>query len=356
MRPQPEPEFESEGTAELLGGETFGAAGGGEGGAAQFGGQDADLDAGRLLAGGYGGGGSVTVTIHAGSYRLPAEAFLGPPPSATMKGWVGFQTVWSGLPYAHAFPVESCCIFGGDKGLRTAAGVQRAMSVVSKSGGSSRGSGIGGVGTADARVAAAIRCPGGNTDYNISAGWAFEAWDGTPVLCAVTAMKAPFSYILPSATEVKKGIAEGGAGDGGSDEPRQAWRGRMEVRCGSQACALFTQNSAARLAQFVTNGVFAPLADDREWQHQQYHQGGGAAVGMSAAVAGGLNGAYVDCFSRTDVALPTWQGREGGSQGSVPPSPARGGDHEAKGKAHVSRLVRILKKHGRVDSTRRTQG
>ena len=100
-------------------------------------------------------------------------------------------------------------------------------------------------GDGDARFAAAVACPGGTTDYAMSAAWAFEAWDGTPILCALTAIKAPFSF-LPS-TLGRRGAGGGGRGAGGSASgavrPAAAagrytsWHGRLEVRCGSRACA-----------------------------------------------------------------------------------------------------------------------
>lgn len=409
VRPQPEPEFEQEGTAELLGGEAFGAASvGSEGGAAQFGGHDDALEGAGMRRGtsrgGVGGGGeSVRMTLHAGSYRLPAEAFLGPPSAALSApvAWLDFQTVWSGLPFVHAVPVENCQMLGEEGLLRTAAGVLCAMSVLPNGGiGDSRGArgahdGIvigGAAGEANPRVLASVRCPGGNTDYAVSAAWAFEAWDGTPILCALTAMKAPFSYVLPSssstpsslspssssphATAASKGAALAASsgsrtGDGlergGQDgEHQQAWSGRMEFRCGSQACASFAQSSSGRLTRFVTNGVFAPSAADDGRQGWQFHFGGGAgAPAPGTSATGGLNGARVDWFSRTDVSLPGGQGRGSRLPGSATNSPVAGrglgggggngaglGGRDAHEKAQVLSLVRALRAQGRIDTTR----
>lgn len=283
------------------------------------------------------------VTIHAGSYRLPAEAFLGPPSAAS---WDAFQTVWSGLPYAHAIPVQNCRIPGEEGLLRTAAGVQLAMSVPTSSSSSN---------DADPRASAVVRCPGGNTDYAVSAAWAFEAWDGSPVLCALTAMKTPFSYVFTASGKDSATRRNGDGGAVGCCEQQQTWCGRMEVRCGSLACAGFAQTSSWRLTRFVTNGVFAPSGDGREQRQQQlYHPGAGSILATPAV--GGLNGGHVDWFSRTDVSLPGGQGASR-SPVSAPNSPmaARRGDggRDAIEKAQVLSLVRALKIDGRVDATTR---
>lgn len=261
--------------------------------------------------GGDGGvGGSVPVSLHAGSYRVPAEAFLGPPKRAAAT-WVGFQSVWSGLPYVATFPVESssqrarsgtaAAGVNGASLLHTASSIRLAMLPASC------GNGVGGRG-GDARVAAAVACPSGNTDYGVSVAWAFEAWDGTPVLCAVTAMKAPFSLLPP-------------AGERGG---KPSWHGRLEVRCSSLACSEFAQCNPARLARFVTNGVFSPPVAARQ-QGQQQDPFGGAFLPTTGATpatgggsgggsgGGGLNGSHPDWFSRTDtvpMSSPE-EGREG---------------------------------------------
>ena len=116
----------------------------------------------------------VPVTLLAGSYRVPAEAFLGSP-ERVMVTWAGFQTVWSGLPYVHAFPVETDRSRAGAAAeeaallLRTVSGVRLAMSPSGCGGGGSIGGyggygSYGGGGGGDARIAAAVACPGGNTD------------------------------------------------------------------------------------------------------------------------------------------------------------------------------------------------
>ncbi|CAN0022076.1 unnamed protein product [Sphacelaria rigidula] len=366
---EPEPEFEQEGTAELLGGEAFGAASaGGEGGAAHFGGHDDALEGAGLRRGagrGGVGGESVRVSLHAGSYRLPAEAFLGPPSAALSVpvAWLDFQTVWSGLPFVHAVPVENCQMRGEEGLMRSAAGVVWAMSMLTKGGIEGRGGGrgahdgivIGGaVGEANPRVLASVRCPGGNTDYAVSAAWAFEAWDGTPVLCALTAMKAPFSGSR---------TGDGWVGGGQDGEQQQVWNGRMEFRCGSQACANFARSSSRRLTRFVTNGVFAPSVADGGEQGWQFQFGGGAgATAPGTAPTGGLNGAHVDWFSRMDVSLPG--GRGGRLPGSVTNSPvggrggggsgngSGGGGRNAHEKAQILSLVGALRARGRIDTTR----
>lgn len=347
------------------------------------------------------GGESVRVSLHAGSYRLPAEAFLGPPSAALSVpvAWLDFQTVWSGLPFVHAVPVENCQMRGEEGLMRSAAGVVWAMSMLTNGGidGSGGGRGahdgivIGGaVGEANPRVLASVRCPGGNTDYAVSAAWAFEAWDGTPVLCALTAMKAPFSYVSPSssssasssyspsssspyAVAASKGAAsaassgsrtgDGWVGGGQDGEQQQVWNGRMEFRCGSQACANFARSSSRRLTRFVTNGVFAPSVADGGEQGWQFQFGGGAgATAPGTAPTGGLNGAHVDWFSRTDVSLPG--GRGGRLPGSVTNSPvggrggggsgngSGGGGRNAHEKAQILSLVGALRARGRIDTTR----
>ncbi|CAN0455283.1 unnamed protein product, partial [Hapterophycus canaliculatus] len=260
---QPEPEFESEGTAELLGIETTPESGGvGGEGRSHFGPNQPTFDGGGGeggIGGGGGVGGSVPVVLNAGSYRVPAEVFLGPPERA-VGTWAGFQTVWSALPYVSVCPVESTGSSrtlprpgpGGATGtgegpavapLHTARGVRLAVTPASGRAGRDSG-GRGG----DSRAAAAVECPVGNTDYAVSLAWVFEAWDGTPFLCALTAMKAPFS------------ILSSGRGGGGGGGGQPSWCGRLEVRCGSRACLVFAERSPARLARFVTNGVFAPPA------------------------------------------------------------------------------------------------
>lgn len=307
-RAQPEPEFESEGIAELLGVETApkDSGGGGEG-TSHFGPSQPAFEGGGgggggTENGGGGVGGSVPVVLDAGSYRVPAEVFLGPPERAAGT-WFGFQTVWSGLPYVTAFPVQSShypprpggATSEGDAAalLHTARGVRLAVTPASGQAGrgySSRGG--------DSRAAAAVECPVGNTDYAVSLAWMFEAWDGTPFLCALTAMKAPFSVLPP------------GRGGGGGGQP--SWFGRLEVRCGSRACSEFAKRSPARLARFVTNGVFAsPVAAEHKHQHPHLDPFGGAfsptpavaaVTGGGGGDSGGLNGTYPDWFSRTDTA------------------------------------------------------
>ena len=345
---QPEPEFESEGTAELLGVETAtrgggggGSGGGGDGTSSHFGQGQPSFDGGAMQGGGRGGdggvGGSVPVSLHAGSYRVPAEAFLGPPEPAAAT-WVGFQSVWSGLPYVATFPVESsprCARVGsatagsggGASASRTARSIGLAMLPVSCQ------SGRGG----DARAAAAVPCPLGNTDYAVSTAWAFEAWDGTPVLCALTAIKAPFSS-LPSG-----GGAGGAAGRERAGVP--SWHGRLEVRCGSLACSEFARCNPARLARFVTNGVFSPPVAARQ-QAQQQDPFGGAFLPTTAATPapsgggyGELNGSHPDWFSRTDTSPPST---------SAPAPGGAGGVGTAADK--IKPLVRALWEGRRVDT------
>eukprot|EP00903_Cladosiphon_okamuranus_P018229 g16768.t1 len=309
---EPEPEFESEGTAELLGVETAakgGGAGGGDGTSPRLGQGQPSFDGGAGQGGmgvDGGSGGSVTVSLHAGSYRVPAEAFLGPPERAAAT-WVGFQTVWSGLPYVATFPVESsthsarsgtAALGSGGAGVsRTAGSVRLAMLPASCE------SGRGG----DTRAAAAVACPFGNTDYAVSTAWAFEAWDGTPVLCALTAMKAPFSS-LPS--------GGGGAAAEGERGGEPSWHGRLEVRCGSLACLEFAQCNPTRLARFVTNGVFsAPVRAHQ--QEQQPDPFGGAFLPTTAATTvadggGEFDGSYSDWFCRTDTSPPSSSPEQGG--------------------------------------------
>ncbi|CAN0110571.1 unnamed protein product, partial [Discosporangium mesarthrocarpum] len=55
---------------------------------------------------GGGGSGSVRVTVSGGSYVVPAEELLCPP-APPMCTLAGFQSAWSGLPFAHAVPVSS---------------------------------------------------------------------------------------------------------------------------------------------------------------------------------------------------------------------------------------------------------
>ncbi|CBJ33764.1 expressed unknown protein [Ectocarpus siliculosus] len=226
---EPESEFESEGTAELLGVESTekgrggDSGGGGSNALSGFGQNQPSFDGGAGDTGVDGGGsGSVTVILQAGSYRVPAEAFLGPPERAAAT-WVGFQNVWCGLAYVTAIPVESArhlpraitAAAGHEHAamsLRTASGVRLAMMPVSSRGG-------GGRGCDDARSAAAVECPVGNTDYAVSSAWVFQAWDGTPVLCALTVMKAPFSLLQAS--------GGGGKGRGGGGE-QPSWYGRLE--------------------------------------------------------------------------------------------------------------------------------
>ena len=292
------------------------------------------------------------VVLRAGSYRVPAEAFLGPPERAVTT-WVGFQSVWSGLPYAAAFPVESCChrprsgtaaapaaASEGGSAAHTAGSIRLSMSPASSCGGGSGSGSGGGSRGGDSRAAAAVDCPVGNTDYAVSTAWAFEAWDGTPVLCALTAMKAPFS--LPPAARSPRG---GGGGGGG--ERRPSWHGRFEVRCGSHACSEFAECSPARLARFVTNGVFAlPVASPQQ-QRQQDPFGGAFLPAASPAAAasgggGGLNGSHPDWFSRTDTVAPT--------AGS--PEQATGGVF-ATAPGEVKPLVQTLWRDLRVDTMRR---
>lgn len=340
---QPEPEFESEGTAELLGVDTATttAKGGSSAPSSHFGRDRQSFDG---TVGGGVGSGLAPVTLSVGSYCIPAEAFLGPPERATTT-WAGFQTVWSGLPYVHAFPVETCCRLRGGLSseetasfLRTAGGIRLAMS---GSGSGARG----GSGSRGAAVAAAVVCPGGNTDYTVSAAWAFEAWDGTPVLCTLTAMKAPFS-LVPSVGVGRKDAGPGAAGGGQS-----CWYGRVEVRCGSPACVDFAQSTSARLTRFVTNGVFAPPppsphGDGQQRQHESYE-----GAFLPAANAGGsLNGAHADWFSRTDTSVPG----SGGMRASAPPSrPTVGG--VATDVWKVLPLVREVREKGCVDTTRAAQ-
>ncbi|CAB1120325.1 unnamed protein product [Ectocarpus sp. CCAP 1310/34] len=341
---EPESEFESEGTAELLGVESTekgrggDSGGGGSNAVSGFGQNQQSFDGGAGDTGVDGGGnGSVTVILQAGSYRVPAEAFLGPPERAAAT-WVGFQNVWCGLPYATAIPVESArhlprarTAAAGHEyaamSLRTASGVRLAMMPASSRGG-------GGRGCDDARAAAAVECPVGNTDYAVSSAWVFQAWDGTPVLCALTAMKAPFS--LPHAT------GGGGKGRGGGGG-QPSWYGRLEVRCGSRACLEFAQCSPKRLSTFVTNGVLAPPAAGNQQQPRPFNRDFLPTAPAANAVCGGggLNGPHPDWFSRTDTV-------------GVPPPPCpleqRAGVF-ATDAAKFKPLARVLRDQQRVDTT-----
>ena len=298
---QPEPEFESEGTAELLGIEV-GHKGDGYRDNSRFGSSQKYLDGTSFGGDGGGdedGGRSVPVVLHAGSYRLPAEAFLGPPKPFT-TAWAGFQTVWSGLPYAHAFPVES-----------------------------RRGRGSDGSGACGSRAAmAAVACPRGNTDYAVSEAWAFEAWDGTPVLCTLTAMKAPFSFGAPTAG----GYSPIWGGAGGI----VSWFGRMEMRCGSYACLEFAQMSPDRLARFVTGGVFLPRMVESQQQQQQLDSFGRGTDKVNS-----------DWFSRTDISAPEPLAQQSSSALS---STFR--EDAAATKGRIAALVRALREREYVDTTR----
>lgn len=262
---------------------------------------------------------------------------MGPPERAAAT-WVGFQNVWCGLPYVTAIPVESArnlprartAVAGHEHAamsLRTASGVRLAMMPASSRGG-------GGRGCDDARAAAAVECPVGNTDYAVSSAWVFQACDGTPVLCALTAMKAPFSLLH----------ATGGGGKGrGGGGGQPSWYGRLEVRCGSRACLEFAQCSPKRLSTFVTNGVFAPPAAGDQQQPGPF--GGVFLPTAPAATAvsggGGLNGPHPDWFSRTDTV-------------GVPPPPCppeqRAGVLPTDA-AKFKPLARVLRDQQRVDTT-----
>lgn len=344
---QPESEFESEGTAELLGVETAtkgGEVSGGGQGTLQYGQNQQNFDGGAAEGGrgGDGGiGGSVPVVLHAGSYCVPAEAFLGSPKEAAAT-LGGFQSVWSGLPYEVAFPVESPRHYrqsrfvagaaneDGAVMLRTARSIRLAMvSSSSMGGGGSRGG--------DSRAAAAVACPAGNTDYAVSTAWAFEAWDGTPVLCALTAMKAPFC-VLPTA------FGGGGGGGGGVGNGLPSWHGRLEVRCGSHACSEFAQCNPARFSHFVTNGMFAPPTAAHQQQQQQDPFGGAFLPPTPATTAsdgggggGGYGGPHPDWFSRTDTA-------------PVPCSPVQGEGVIASTAGKITPLVHALWGQRHVDT------
>lgn len=229
--------------------------------------------------------------------------------------------------------------------LRTARGVRLAMSADFFGGG-------GGGGLFDSRAAAAVECPFGNTDYALSAAWAFKAWDGTPVLCTLTAMKAPFSFMPASAGGV------GGGRDAGSAVKRQirgnqspSWHGRMEVRCASLSYSEFAHSSSARLVRYITNDVFAlPFASSQTQQQQQQSDLFGGVISSSVAPAGigsGLNGAHVDWFSRTDISVP---GSEGVVSNAPPLSPTARGVVANLGKMRP--LFRAVQGQACVDTTR----
>ncbi|CAN0090629.1 unnamed protein product [Laminaria digitata] len=303
-----------------------------------------------------------------------------------MTTWAGFQTMWSGLPYVHAFSVETDRSRAGAAAeeaallLRAVSGERLAMS---PSGGGIGGSyggygGYGGGGGGDARIASAVACPGGNTDYAVSAAWAFEAWDGSPILCTLTAMKAPFSFLPPTVgrRDASRGGGGGGSGTGsasGAGRPAAAggghtsWHGRLEVRCGSRACADFAQSCSARLARFVTFGVFTPPQSStsrqrqqqlQQHQQQQYDPFGGS-FSAAAAAGGVLNGQHPDWFSRTDTSAPGSGGP--GSSGRSSPSgggvggggSGGGGATAAAGLGKVLPLVRAVWERRYVNTTRR---
>lgn len=332
---------------------------------------DDDALDGSVKGGGDGGdgGGFVQDSVHAGSYRIPEEAFLAPPSPRTgcaVTSWAGFQAVWSALPYVLAFAVESCppVLAGDAEMLRTAHGIRSAMA--GEGGGRAGGWAKG---TVDARESASVRCPYGNTDYAVAAAWAFEAWDGTPLLCAITALKAPFSRPLHAETGTQEarvmmgsgrggGVDNGGAGDIGAPGQLWSWCGRMEVRCGSPACARFVPNSAGRLARFVTNGTFALASStaSRSYQHQHQHQlynhaRDNLAVATITPAGGYHSGAATaDGFSRTDLSCAAKGGGGSASGPALPPSASsprlRGVDD-----AHIRSLADRLQRLGRVDTT-----
>lgn len=312
---QAEPEFESEGTAELLGIEAnststhLGSTG------------QLDYSVGSLAS--EGAGSSVSVTLHVGSYRLPAEVFLGPPKPFTTT-WAGFQTVWSGLPYAHAFPVES----RRWRRRRTELSGEDEEYLRSFS-------------TADLRApaSATVACPRGNTDYSMSKAWALEAWDGTPVLVSLSAMKAPFSFSF----------------DDDRGQENTSWFGRMEMRCASHACLDFAQTSPERLARFVTGGVFFPQDTAEALQQQQQHVDSFSGAFSPMALNGGKNGVRCggDWFSRTDTSVPAPPG--GLSSGVSPRSSSSSlfvDDIATTGRSKLMPLVRALRENGFVDTTR----
>lgn len=313
---QAEPEFESEGTAELLGIEAKSTSH--LGSTSQL-----DYSVGSLASEGLGS--SVSVSLNVGSYRLPAEVFLGPPKPFTTT-WAGFQTIWSGLPYTHAFPVESCrwrrrwAEFSGEdeEYLRS-------------------------FNAADLRApaSATVACPRGNTDYAMSEAWALEAWDGTPVLVSLSAMKAPFAFSFSF--------------DYDRGQEKTSWFGRMEMRCASHACLDFAQTSPERLARFVTGGVFFLRDTAEALQQQQQHVTSFGGAFSTTALSGGKNGVRCsgDWFSRTDTSVPTPPG--GLSSGGSPRSSSSSlfvDDVASTGRSKLMPLVRALREHGFVDTTR----
>lgn len=328
---QPEPDFESEGIAELLGIESGPASKG-------------DIGDGR----GNGMESFVPVTLHAGSYRLPAEAFLHPSQQVPIT-WAGFQNVWSGLPFTHAFPVETTCqrrtgastvAVKGTNVSDSARTVRRAMLAKDGSFG----------GRTSSLAAATVACPIGASDYAMSIAWAFEAWDGTPVLCSLTAMKAPFSFAQPS-----RGHANGAAHQVG--EEQASWFGRMEVRCGSCACADFAQSSSARLARFVTNRVFetsSPAGDVSQQTDPTTHDASFSKMFMPSSLPlgrSGVNDAHPDWFSRTDTSMPLIPRGSEGQHSPVGPSlPKKFSGRGATNVAKMSPLDRAVKDKAPVDT------
>lgn len=325
-------------------GDASGISSGMGGGTSPFGGAQDDELVGGMGASGEdsGAGGFVTVSIHAGSYRIPAEAFLGPPTrrgAGMMTSWLGFQTTWSGLPYVHAFAVESCPILEAREGrvLSTARRIRAAMTPTCQN----VGGGTWTKSRSDPRVEASVECPGKNTDYAVSAAWAFEAWDGTPVLCAITAMKAPFARSFG-------GGINGGSGGVMNRNASETWSwcGRMEVRCGSRACARFATISSARLTRFVTSGVFAPSSTALDGQDEHHHLPSLGASMVAPTGGGSYGGTRASVFSRTGLYSPATDASSASSGSPSLHSRPRVVSHE-----QVVPLVRTLKRAGYVDTT-----
>ncbi|CAM9253265.1 unnamed protein product, partial [Choristocarpus tenellus] len=276
MHAEPEPEFEREGTAELLGGEAAVSV--------------SALKAKPGVSGGWSRaeddfrGGSVQVTVPAGSYRIPAEDLLLPPPEA-LRTLAGFQTLWCRLPFLHAIPVssepslEAFCQTAQDLGLamETLCGLSEedvaAVSATDERGVSVGARGVGGHGWCDVRTEARVQsCPGNISDYVASAAWAFETPEGGSILAVLSVIKTPLGTVTGPYNNTS--LVAGAVGGGGKGGGVHSWVGRLEVRCGSVASYSFARAAPGRLTRFITNEVFTPAWVSGDEPHQNMSAGG----------------------------------------------------------------------------------